>query len=208
MGIAPCHRFDNDGTSGAVFMSMDNCRICFQFREVDEDRICKRCTIKEARKVSTGIRFIFKKHMMRPESTTTHRILTKEDWYYIKRHVDNFFESVSSDDIDWMNHEIDEEVKHRQSIVPGHIYLMKSENGYYKIGRALDVDKRNKEHMRDYPLVITVLHSFFSRNYIKAESYLLKMFADKKLQGEWFALEKSDVDFIMGITDEIAQRLF
>ncbi len=62
--------------------------------------------------------------------------------------------------------------------------------------------------MRDYPLVITIIHSFFCKNYVKTEKHLLNMFAHKRLQGEWFALDKSDVDFITGITDEIAQRLF
>lgn len=187
---------------------MDNCRICFQFRNVDSDRVCNRCKVKEARKVATKLRLVAYKSKLRPEILSNGKILKKEDWFYIKRLIDNFYSSVTYEDIDWMNKERDEQRDEKQRIVSGYVYLMKSDNGYYKIGRALDVDIRNKQHMRDYPLVITVLHSFFCRNYIKAESHLLKMFADKKLQGEWFQLDKADIDFITGINDEIAQRLF
>lgn len=187
---------------------MDNCRICFQFRNVDETRICERCEVKQARNVATKIRLVLYKNKIRPENSATGKILSKDDWFYIKRHVDDFFNSVTSDDIDWMNRDVEKALALKKKVTSGYVYLMQAENGYYKIGRSLDVSRRNKEHMRDYPLVIKVLHSFFCRNYVRAESQLLKMFDDKKLQGEWFALEKSDVDYIMGITDEIAQRLF
>lgn len=118
--------------------------------------------------------------------------------------------SVSSDDIDWINKER-ARVKaenERRKYTPGFVYLMKSSNGYYKIGRATNVDIRNKQHLRDYPIAIDVIHFFFCRNCVKGESYLLKMFGDRRLQGEWFELEPDDVKFITSITDEIAKSMF
>lgn len=183
--------------------------MCFQFRNVDNNKICKHCSIKEARKVASKIKLVLYKSTLRPEIVSTDKVMRKEDWFYIRRLIDNFYASVTYEDIDWMNKEKDlNRTDTGKRIVSGFVYLMQADNGYYKIGRSIDVDFRNKQHMRDYPLVITVLHSFFCKDYVKAETHLLRMFSDKKLQGEWFALEKADVDFIMNITDEIALRLF
>ncbi len=187
---------------------MDNCRICFKFKSVGNDRVCERCRIKEERKTATKIRLVYHKAKIRPENTANGRILSKEDWFYIKRRIDDFYASISSDDIDWMNKENERTRDENHRVVSGFVYLMKADNGYYKIGRARDVSIRNKDHMRDYPLVITVLHSFFCRNYVKGEAFLLNMFSDKRLQGEWFELEAPDIKFIKDITDEIATKLF
>lgn len=190
-------------------MSMGNCRICFQYRDVDKsDRICQRCKIHEDHVIPGKIRLAHHKGKIRLENVPSGNVLSKEDWFYIKRHVDSFYNSVSSDDIEWMNKERSKERDKEQRLVSGHIYLLQASNGCYKIGRTIDLDSRLKQHERDYPLEIKVIHSFWCRNNIKAESHLLKMFSEKKLQGEWFELEPDDVKFITGITDEIAKTLF
>ena len=85
---------------------------------------------------------------------------------------------------------------------PGWIYLMKAENGYYKIGRSKNVPARQKQLNREFPIKIEVIHLFWANDYISREKDLLFLFQDKQQEGEWFALDQGDVETIRELQDE------
>lgn len=74
----------------------------------------------------------------------------------------------------------------------GKIYLAIDENtGYYKIGWSKNPSKREKTLQSEKP-IINFLITIDGR--IKDESYLHKVFASKRIRGEWFALDFQDVN--------------
>lgn len=80
----------------------------------------------------------------------------------------------------------------------GYVYLLKSGDSY-KIGKSIDVNKRMKNISPIMPHRVTLIHSFKTDNMDVEESRLHQMFDNKRLLGEWFALNEEDVSYIKGI---------
>lgn len=85
---------------------------------------------------------------------------------------------------------------------PGYVYLLKSEDGFYKIGRALNVTDRSNLIGTQMPQKIEVVHTFYSADYCGAEKALHDMFREKRINGEWFKLEPADVEHICGCASD------
>jgi len=83
----------------------------------------------------------------------------------------------------------------------GFVYLMCSENGYYKIGRAKDVKRRLDGLVRQFPIRIEVEHRIACLDYCQVEGFLHEKFAEKRVQHEWFKLDPQDVDWIKSQKD-------
>lgn len=74
------------------------------------------------------------------------------------------------------------------------IYVMLNiRNGYYKIGRTKNVKYREKTLQGDDPQIEIILSFPGLRSVEKA---LHKNFEDKRIRGEWFALDKLDIEYI------------
>ena len=110
-------------------------------------------------------------------------------------------------DPDWLSHKIAEGFPIRNAkdgrlpslvVQEGFVYLMQWEDEY-KIGKAVDVERRQKRIARELKRDITVLHRIFSTDYTRAESDLHRKYDDKCLHGEWFALDDEDVAWLMSI---------
>ena len=70
-------------------------------------------------------------------------------------------------------------------------------NGHYKIGiTTSSVVKRIKSLQTGNAYKITRYWSKKCSNYIEMEKYFHRKFARKRLMGEWFALDSSDLEFI------------
>lgn len=82
---------------------------------------------------------------------------------------------------------------------PGHVYLLASELGPHKIGRAKEVGERLKTLAIQLPFDVSLAHHFPADDCVAAEAYLHGRFAEKRLRGEWFRLTEEDVEWIMGI---------
>jgi hypothetical protein len=83
----------------------------------------------------------------------------------------------------------------------GHVYLIMSENGFYKIGRTKNINSRFKMFKTIFPMKWEFVHSFESNDYVNAESKLHNMFYEKRKMGEWFELSPKDVSYISSIGD-------
>jgi hypothetical protein len=81
----------------------------------------------------------------------------------------------------------------------GYVYLLKSSTGFYKIGRSKQPTTRIKTMHVALPFEIETEHLIECEDYIEAETLLHNEFKAKRMRGEWFALEESDVNEIKNI---------
>ena len=97
--------------------------------------------------------------------------------------------------------EQDAEPPRSHQAITGYVYLIRAENGLYKIGKAKNVNARMKPFRVDFPMKWELIHTIKSNDYGAAEGGLHKTFADKRDVGEWFRLSPDDVAFITGLQD-------
>lgn len=95
---------------------------------------------------------------------------------------------LSVQDIDWF----DKSLWHDH----GYIYLI-YDGQHYKIGKAINIEKRLKELQTSAPQELKVVWSMRSLACRRTEAYLHRKFHPKKTRkrGEWFALTPSDVEW-------------
>ena len=87
------------------------------------------------------------------------------------------------------------------SSLRGWVYLIKSENGLYKIGRSNDIERRFCQFRSQCPVDLYLEHTIYSVNYFRAEEHLHNEFHVQVHHGEWFQLSESDVEWIMKLKD-------
>lgn len=83
---------------------------------------------------------------------------------------------------------------------PGFIYLIKTENGHYKIGKSKKPETRLTALSTSQPYNLTLLHTIPVNYMSQAENFLHKKFKHSRLKGEWFSLIDSEVEWICSLT--------
>lgn len=83
----------------------------------------------------------------------------------------------------------------------GYVYLMRSGNGYYKIGISKKVEGRLDGLKRQFPVEIEVIHYIASKQYRDVERYLHRKYESKRIEYEWFNLESKDIKWIKSLKD-------
>ena len=76
---------------------------------------------------------------------------------------------------------------------PGYVYLVRADNGLYKIGKAKDVEDRFKTFGSTCACKLELIHTVYSDKPHDLERRLHNRYAEKRSHGEWFALTDSDV---------------
>ncbi len=74
----------------------------------------------------------------------------------------------------------------------GEVYLFKS-GRYYKIGKTNDTVRRGKELRIQLPEKCVLIHSIRTDDPSGVEAYWHKRFESKRMQGEWFDLNSSEI---------------
>lgn len=80
-----------------------------------------------------------------------------------------------------------------------YVYLMKRKDGAHKIGLTNDTDRRLAQIQREFEEV-ELLHTIKCDDMRAAESMLHSYFSDQRLDGEWFDLGQSQIDYIYSLT--------
>lgn len=191
-----------------VGKAMTRCIVCKKYSAFcDDDNVCDKC----ASITSRPLRFVTKNGMM--PLTSNGMILSEDNWHSLQVQINKFY---STHDIEWIDERNKETIELNKwksnrigipSGTPGFVYLLQASNGYYKIGRAINVGNRLKNHLRMFPLQIEVIHTVMVQDMVKAERFLLKMFFEEKLQGEWFLLNDEQADWICSLTPELLDAI-
>jgi len=118
--------------------------------------------------------------------------------------IENFDEEKSiKNEIKSLYDEIEEYRKPKEKTETpkksGYVYLMKGENGRYKIGMSKDPKRRQKELCLSSCEEHTLVYFFYSKNPSKDEKNLHNKFKSSNSHSEWFDLSEEDVNYIKSI---------
>ncbi|QHJ72266.1 GIY-YIG nuclease family protein [Planococcus halotolerans] len=94
---------------------------------------------------------------------------------------------------------------------PGYVYFVQEYmNGSFKIGKTKNLEKRMNIFGVKLPFENKLIFLIKTGNHHQTEATFHKHFADKRLEGEWFALNKDDLSWIKAgkYTEEINQTIF
>ena len=85
--------------------------------------------------------------------------------------------------------------KRKEQTAPGYVYLIAIETGLYKIGLTTTPESRMSGLSTGLPYELTLVHTIKCRDRFKIEKFFHEKFASKRVKGEWFALEKDDIEY-------------
>ena len=88
-----------------------------------------------------------------------------------------------------------------QPTSPGYLYLLRGVHGFYKIGLSDTPQDRVATLGVQLPFAIEVTHLIKTNNMKAAEGRLHTRYADKRVNGEWFKLDETDVTAICAISE-------
>lgn len=80
--------------------------------------------------------------------------------------------------------------------VAGYVYLLKSPTGHYKIGCTSNPHNRAKTFGIQLPFEVEFLALIYFEDMYTLEAEMHEEFAHKRVNGEWFALDDADVEYI------------
>lgn len=97
-----------------------------------------------------------------------------------------------------------------QGKAPGYVYFVQEYmNGSFKIGKTKNLEKRMNIFGVKLPFENKLIFLIKTGNHHQTEVAFHKHFSDKRLEGEWFALNKDDLSWIKArkYTEEINQTI-
>lgn len=196
--------------------TMGICQKCWKFKSLGKNEFCKQCSTKASPRLvrlksSTHslnediIGFKVSGEMLIPIDTYG-RVILPDRWYEIARMIDAFYRKATTDEIKKVNHEMRKlrgmGLTPRDPRLPivGYVYLLRSENGYYKIGRTIDINTRIDAIQSQFPMAIKLIHIIETDDYVATEKELhLAYEVHRKEKTEWFSLPPSAVDEICAL---------
>jgi hypothetical protein len=84
-----------------------------------------------------------------------------------------------------------------QQSIGGYVYLLSDQQGHYKIGKAVKIDRRIAQLKTQPPFKLQLLASTWDATPLKLEGFLHGEHASQRLNGEWFAFPQSDLNFLL-----------
>ena len=205
-----CHKYNSD----CVYDDNTGCD-CTQF--------CKNyyCSddFQEAFEVAQDVYFAwleFKKSLsdieLSPHFYTAYRCYSsvidtygwvKRDIYFTKSEVLQMLHLLEKCKTIVRNHGNKHGIKMLENI--GHVYLMKHCAPYpvYKIGYSISPIERGNHFNVKSPYAVEYIHGIRTNNMRRLEKLLHKQYANKRLNGEWFDLDDSDIGLLFDMREYI-----
>lgn len=79
------------------------------------------------------------------------------------------------------------------------VYLIKADNGLFKIGCTKNLDGRLDNFMVTLPYETELITTIRGKKYRETERYLHNKFQSKHVRGEWYDLDQADVEFMKNL---------
>lgn len=124
-----------------------------------------------------------------PVSTSNHRVWEKEKIEFLVnvlqdslKHYDFFPKTMKVNSVGSMANK------------KGSVYLMKADNGVYKIGMSVNPVQRMLSLERTLPYDLELIHTIPSNRMKHLERYFHDLFKESRLKGEWFELTHEQVE--------------
>lgn len=140
-----------------------------------------------------------------PVFEDTDEIVTKEEFGPVLESLARFFEQFPDDCVAMSNiamraewaRSLAEDLASRPGRMAesGYVYVLES-GPFFKIGRAQDLDRRVKQLKIQLPFPVTVAHTVRTNDAIAAELFFHEIFRGKRVNGEWFGLDRIDLEWI------------
>lgn len=137
------------------------------------------------------------------------RIYSREEWAEVRSRVDAFFSEYDDAVINQHNREqyakIEAEriAKKATPSMPsdklkgGYIYVLRSEAGHYKIGKAKDPFSRGRTIGTQHAYEVKLIYVALCLDYTRVETYLHQALASYRMNGEWFNLPQDKIDWLL-----------
>jgi hypothetical protein len=159
----------------------------------------------------------FRVHVMTNGTSTSapwrNRILNKDEAKTVYEDHIAFCDLVGDEALDKYNASIDAPAKidpfaladsiwpSEKKLADGYVYLIGTSNQEYKIGWSLIPERRILSVQSPTRADKEMLHMFRCADVKRIERVLHDLYRCKRIQGEWFALTESDVEWIKSIRD-------
>lgn len=121
--------------------------------------------------------------------------MTKELFYNVK---DNMEPTFTLNDAKELEREgtiiLTGDTKNRRPL-PGYIYLLGSDDGYFKIGCSKNGTTRLNQVKLLMPFKVVLVHKIATADMLGAENFFHVLFSYRRQNGEWFTLDKEEVKF-------------
>lgn len=99
--------------------------------------------------------------------------------------------------------DLEKEVEETESAVTkdksGYVYLLRGVQGAYKIGKTINPEDRIATFKLNLPFPIEYETIIYTENRHQLEKELHNRFKGRRINGEWFALDQEDVEYIMTV---------
>lgn len=111
----------------------------------------------------------------------------------VKELIDFSLENRLTSASDQFEQMVRQRIKAKSISPSAYVYFIHSANGLTKIGVASDVKKRLHTLNTASPVELELLFYFEPKDAKRTETYLHKVFAHKRIKGEWFNLTSRDI---------------
>lgn len=86
-----------------------------------------------------------------------------------------------------------------RKVESGYVYLIRSEQGAYKIGKSKNAERRISAMGVKLPFPIEPIQIIKTDDMNNLEAQLHYKFIEKRIEGEWFNLAPDDIEYIKGL---------
>lgn len=186
--------------------------------DIDEEKVLTRCEI--VNKISTTIQFhekeiyeLFKRRMDLKTTTfaIVSHVLKHYGLYFIRRGrhrgestkycVLSKAQPQYTTNITTSPKRVSANRARKHMFKHGFVYLLQSVTGAYKIGFTANPKSRLRTFNVKLPFEVSYIALIETRDCAQLETDLHSMFANKRINGEWFNLSPDDVDYIKGLAE-------
>ena len=91
----------------------------------------------------------------------------------------------------WPPHK--KEIPSSKTTAHGYVYLVVSEDGAFKVGITGNMQERFQALQTSVPMKISLLHVLEVDDCLTVERHFHRIFAERKITGEWFRLTEEDI---------------